>query len=908
MPIQQLDKYDDFFATMPQDYELLLDCIPSLNEMERSLRLTKDSAAGVDGFPGLLCKRFAGSLAKLYMPLVVKYAVTGIEPVQWRGGYYRHHHKKHEIANCANHRCFAVTATMGKRVRHCMRERLAPAMPALVGPRQFGGIKSRGTQLAIILLRLLQATAKQQGLTFGAFFLDARNAFYSLVRELVLETNMARGSVGDIADSTGVPAAALHPLKQKLQGPGILARQAVTGHLRALIAEQYRASWLVCESSDHVGLGTKSSIPGQPLADQVYEAAMGEIMQVVEDRLSQHGLGVCIPGAAERSIASQFDDDDWITIPAHSIAFADDGTYFYMGSAEDAAPALELIGGVVLDVFAEYGLQLNLDAGKSEALLAFTGRGSKEAKRQLWHDQQGQLHLVSSYFERPAVSVVTTHVQLGTVVDDHGAMYPELYRRGQTTAQQLQRFRRKVCAGEELPLKVRMIFADSLIMGSRCYSAGSWDPLSAAEANYAHGMVMSVYRAATRSSPVRRKLDEDAELEKTPDAEDDHVLAKAGRARPADLFRVARLRLFGELLQSGPAAVFALMAKLLLVPAPMQRTNWPKLIITDLVWTQQYTNFFKDLPDPGDDLRPWEQRIRTSHTSWKYQLGEVLKAAADDLGRRTMAAAAAKRFFAEAQAAGVPWSSRPGSPHGPSAPAQTRSEAGKWPCPWCDRSFTRQRGLQVHISREHWTMTGLAKQWMRGARQCQACLMQFQRPHHLLEHLAVASPTCLLLTIEGSMPRGADGAVDPPQPKGGFRKRVDIPAVRAAGPTTEEVDKWGPILYDRQSRQVFLECDYALDDSARDTLQAPTKHAAHESEQDVPDPLERYSLDQFKTNEYRGITVEAVPWRIKRAEIWSAKAGGHPGLPREHHGVRGGQCHGRDHDLEHRCGDRRGQV
>ena len=231
---------------------------------------------------------------------------------------------------------------------------------------------------------------------------------------------------------------------------------------------------------------------------------MGEIMRVVEARLSQHGLGVCIPGAELRSIARQFDDDDaWTDIPANSIAFADDGTYFYMGSAAGAAQALELVGGVVLDVFAEYGLQLNLDAGKSEALLAFAGTGSKEAKRRLWHDQRGQLHLVSRYFEKPVVSVVNTHVQLGTVVDDHGAMYPELYRRAQTTAPQLQRFRRKVCAGDELPLKVRMIFADSLIMGSRCYSAGSWDPLTLSEQRYAHGMMMPVYRAATKSTAIR---------------------------------------------------------------------------------------------------------------------------------------------------------------------------------------------------------------------------------------------------------------------------------------------------------------------------------------------------------------------------------------------------------------------
>eukprot|EP00959_Pyramimonas_sp_CCMP1952_P093109 1948764-Pyramimonas_sp.AAC.1 len=69
-------------------------------------------------------------------------------------------------------------------------------------------------------------------------------------------------------------------------------------------------------------------------------------------------------------------------------------------------------------------------------------------------------------------------------------------------------------------------------MGSRCSSAGSWGRLSAAEHNYARGMVASVYRAATRSSPVMRSQEGDEELEKVPDAEGGYVLMKAGRARP----------------------------------------------------------------------------------------------------------------------------------------------------------------------------------------------------------------------------------------------------------------------------------------------------------------------------------------------------------------------------------------
>ena len=54
-----------------------------------------------------------------------------------------------------------------KRARHCIRERLAVDIPRMVGPRQYGGIKQRGTQHATMLLRLLQTTAQVQKYTFG---------------------------------------------------------------------------------------------------------------------------------------------------------------------------------------------------------------------------------------------------------------------------------------------------------------------------------------------------------------------------------------------------------------------------------------------------------------------------------------------------------------------------------------------------------------------------------------------------------------------------------------------------------------------------------------------------------------------------------------------------------------------
>eukprot|EP00959_Pyramimonas_sp_CCMP1952_P004865 102100-Pyramimonas_sp.AAC.1 len=64
---------------------------------------------------GKLFRTQPKTLAAAYHPLATKFACTGVEPAQWKGGFYRHHHKKKQAEERGNHRCFAVTAMVGKR-------------------------------------------------------------------------------------------------------------------------------------------------------------------------------------------------------------------------------------------------------------------------------------------------------------------------------------------------------------------------------------------------------------------------------------------------------------------------------------------------------------------------------------------------------------------------------------------------------------------------------------------------------------------------------------------------------------------------------------------------------------------------------------------------------------------------
>ena len=66
-----------------------LNSIASLSEFQRSCRKAKTAAAGCDGISGGLLHAFATELAELYYPLQLKCAVSLVEPLQWKGGFYR---------------------------------------------------------------------------------------------------------------------------------------------------------------------------------------------------------------------------------------------------------------------------------------------------------------------------------------------------------------------------------------------------------------------------------------------------------------------------------------------------------------------------------------------------------------------------------------------------------------------------------------------------------------------------------------------------------------------------------------------------------------------------------------------------------------------------------------------------
>ena len=123
---------------------------------------------------------FATDLAALYYPLQLKCSVTLVEPLQWKGGFYRELLKSAtaDPRQCVNSRSILVSSQLGKASKRCLRQRLMPALLEAAGESQFGSIPGRGTTHASLVLRLAMPVAEARQQSCGALLMDVVRVFY----------------------------------------------------------------------------------------------------------------------------------------------------------------------------------------------------------------------------------------------------------------------------------------------------------------------------------------------------------------------------------------------------------------------------------------------------------------------------------------------------------------------------------------------------------------------------------------------------------------------------------------------------------------------------------------------------------------------------------------------------------
>ena len=137
----------------------------------------------------------------------------------------------------------------------------------------------------------------------------------------------------------------------------------------------------------------RRAAPGTPLADAIFNLCWLAVLRRVHHRLQFEGISTaltCKGGGIFEADAEDVDCGHPMEVEAPDTTYVDDEALLL--DAEDADMLMHVLcrASVVLrDEAAASGFQLNWEAGKTEAVLSWQGRGAQNVRKALPETQDG---------------------------------------------------------------------------------------------------------------------------------------------------------------------------------------------------------------------------------------------------------------------------------------------------------------------------------------------------------------------------------------------------------------------------------------------------------------------------------------------------------------------------------------
>ena len=262
-----------------------------------------------------------------------------------------------------------------------MRGAISAALDMAAPSGMSGGRKKRPMSISAMTVQSHLAKLKRHQQSGGALFIDGANAFYSAARCFLFKTQDGQG-LTDWVNQLPIRACLKERLMLLMMGPTLLDRLGVAASIKDMLSSTFTATWFsVVLDSPQVFRTQEGTIPGSPLADLLFQV----IMTVALDAtiaLEDAGLRVCVPVPRV--------DGAWDSVASPLPTWLDDAAILLESSSagqltEDTANAATIaFGGLQM-----ISIDMNFQAGKSEAVLHFAGQGSKHARHQLLVEDGG---------------------------------------------------------------------------------------------------------------------------------------------------------------------------------------------------------------------------------------------------------------------------------------------------------------------------------------------------------------------------------------------------------------------------------------------------------------------------------------------------------------------------------------
>ena len=262
---------------------------------------------------------------------------------------------------------------------------------------------------------------------------------------------------------------------------------------------------------------------------------------------------------------------------------------------------------IMVDIYAAHGMKLNVSQGKSEAILALRGKGSKALKAKL--AETSVISIKTAALGNVDLRIVDRYKHLGGVVTAGSTMLPEVLARSDSSTTAFLPLANKVFSARWLPSQTRTSLAKSLIYSRLLHNACTWPSLPTSAAAKVH---------ATYMKPLRRITGDVRHAGATSSKPDREVIKQLCMPSAACAVMAARFRYAARVAKAGPPVLRSLVTDSLI-----HEGTWAATVLEHIQTMHSSSARTAELPPPQLDLQPWLSLMKSYPRQWQTMVADL---------------------------------------------------------------------------------------------------------------------------------------------------------------------------------------------------------------------------------------------------------------------------------------------
>ena len=440
--------------------------LPSLIDVAEGFRsMSLGKASGLSGVPAEALAGAPTEAAMLFYPVLLKTAVRGVAPKAWRKVWAIPLAKPgKQPGTVGAWRSIALQEAGMKGLARAIRCKLMEHMVPKFQHGQGGSHKGSSLDFPVALTKSHARVLRQRGQCGAIVFLDGVSAFYAAVRQHLFDAELNLNDQERIVALIEMLSPHDHVRQEifaVLMGPSVFEEASVPHVLRRLVATTLQSTFFTMNpESDAVWATSTGTTPGAPLADALFQCVFARCIKEIEGKINVTATSFMDAGHQKQPPVATWMDDAAILAsvshPASLIGVA-------QSIVHDAQAAMEKIG-----------IQTNFDQSKTEALLMFNGKYSKQYAKQ-WLTAS-QPHFITELHGGQSVRVVITptYNHLGSIVQSNGGDDEDIARRRLLTRLAYQPIHKRLLYNPHLSAKEKKNVVSSMVERRYLQGAGHW--------------------------------------------------------------------------------------------------------------------------------------------------------------------------------------------------------------------------------------------------------------------------------------------------------------------------------------------------------------------------------------------------------------------------------------------------